>query len=119
MANIANVQKTYALILGVVLGIIGIWGFFTTSILGLFGVNAFQSVLHLIAAAFGIYVGTKGKGPGFNQSIGWIGVVLGILGFISGANTLLFNLLNINAPISVLHLVLGVISLGVYYGVKE
>ena len=50
--------------------------------------------------------------------IGWIGVVLGILGFIPGVNTLLANLLNINPGISILHIVIGVVSLLVYYKAK-
>ncbi len=112
-------QKTYALVLGVVLGIVGVWGLFSQSILGIFGVNLFQSVLHLIAAGFGIYVGTKGEGPGYNQILGWIGLALGILGFIPGVSGLLLSLLNINTATSVLHLVIGVVSLGVFYGVKK
>src|SRR3989338_10454783 len=115
----ANVQKTYALVLGLVLAVVGVWGLFTTSILGLFGVNMFQSVLHLIAAAFGIYAGTKGDGTTYNQVLGWIAVVLAVLGFIPGVNDLLLQLLNINTAITVLHLAIGVVSLGVYYGVKE
>ena len=68
----ANVQKTYALILGIVLFVIGVWGFFSMSILGIFGVNIWQSVLHVIAGIFGVYVGTKGEGKSFNSTIGWI-----------------------------------------------
>jgi hypothetical protein len=122
--RMANVQKTFALILGIVLLIIGIWGFFPgqTSILG-FGVNPAQSVLHVIAGLFGVYVGVKGMGPGFNMSIGWIGVVLGVLGFIPsighGKNELLMTWFNINMQTSVLHIVIGVIALIVAYTVKE
>ncbi|HLC75234.1 MAG TPA: DUF4383 domain-containing protein [Candidatus Nanoarchaeia archaeon] len=115
----ANVQKTYALVLGLVLAVVGVWGFFTTSILGIFGVNSLQSVLHLIAAAFGIYAGTQGDGTTYNQVLGWIAVALAVLGFIPGVNGLLLSLLNINTAITVLHLAIGVVTLGVFYGVKE
>lgn len=114
----ANTQKTFALIVGIVLLIIGVWGLFQKSVLG-FGVNSAQSVLHIIAAAFGIYVGTKGAGPGFNKTIGWIGIVLGILGFIPGIKTQLANLLNVNMATTGLHLVVGIIALLVGYGVKK
>ena len=110
--------QTY-LNLGIVLGVVGIWGFFTSSILGIFGVNMAQSVLHIIAAAFGIYVGTKGEGPGYNMSIGWIGIVLGILGFIPTVNDLLMKYLSINQNISILHIVIGIVALAVTYFVKE
>ena len=114
----ANTQKTFALILGIVLLIIGVWGFFTEDILG-FGVNAAQSVLHVIAGLFGVYVGTKGEGKGYNLTIGWIGVVLGILGYIPATATMLADYLNVNTQITILHLVIGIIALLVTYLVKE
>lgn len=112
-------QKTYALILGIVLLLVGIWGFFSMSLLGIFGVNMAQSVLHVIAGAIGIYAGTKGKGYGYNMWLGWIALVVAILGFIPGTNTLLMNWLNINMGTTVLHLAIGIVSLGVYYGAKK
>jgi hypothetical protein len=111
-------QKTYALVLGIVLAVVGIWGFFSSSILGIFGVNTTQSVLHIIAGLFGIYVGTKGEGPGYNATIGWIGIILAVLGFIPATATLLASLLNINTATTWLHLVIGIVSLLVYFAVE-
>ena len=121
----AGVQKTFALVVGLVLLIIGLWGLFigTGNLWGAFGVNVLQSILHIIAGVFGVYVGTKGDGSGFNVSIGWIGVILGILGFIPAighsSGDLLNSLLNINPAITWLHLVVGVVALIVYYGAKK
>ena len=112
-------QKTFALVLGLILLIVGIWGFFNQSILGIFGVNTTQSVLHVIAGLFGLYVGTKGEGPGYNGSIGWIGIILAVLGFIPGTSDMLLNLLNINTATTVLHLVIGIVSLLVYYKAEK
>jgi len=111
-------QKTYSLVLGIVLAIVGIWGFFTTHILGVFGVNAVHSVLHLIAAICGIYAGTKGDGIMYSMAIGWIGIVLGVLGFIPVVKDLLMSLLNVDMGITVLHLVIGIVSLIMYYKSK-
>ena len=111
-------QKTFALILGIVLLLVGILGFFDNSLVGdngLFGTNAFQDILHLIAGAFGVYVGTKGSGSTYNATIGWIGIALGVLGFIGPIAALFASLLNINTAITVLHLVIGVVCLVVYY----
>ena len=117
----AGTQKTFALILGIVLLLIGVWGIFvgTADLWDVFGVNVLQSILHIIAGAFGVYVGTKGEGPGYNSVIGWIGVVLGVLGFIPGINNVLTSLLNINASTTVLHLIVGVLALAVYYGARK
>ena len=114
-----KVQKTYSLILGLVLALVGVWGLFVDKILGLFGVNILQSVLHLIAAACGIYAGTKGDGDVYSLTLGWVGVVLGVLGFVPVVSDLLLSWFNINAAISWLHIAIGVVSLGVYYGIKE
>jgi len=117
-------QKTFALILGMVLLLVGLLGFISDNgIVGedaFFGSNATQNILHLIAGAFGVYAGTKGRGQGYNSIIGWIGVILGVLGFIPGITEFLAKLLMINTEITILHLVIGVISLLVYFSaVKE
>ena len=113
------VQKTFAVIVGVVLVILGIWGFFQPLILNLFGVNPAQNIVHIIAGALGIWLGTKGSGKGFNLWLGWIALVVGILGLIPGAKDLLAQLLGINSGISWLHIILGIIALIVAYAVKE
>ncbi|MEK6800876.1 MAG: DUF4383 domain-containing protein [Nanoarchaeota archaeon] len=118
----ANTQKTFALILGIVLLLVGILGFIDNPLVGeagFFGTNTIQDVLHLIGGAFGIYAGTKGQGKGYNMILGWIGLVLGILGFIPGIDSLFAQLLNINTEITVLHLVIGIVCLGVYYMSKK
>ncbi len=114
----AGTQKTFALILGIVLLILGIWGLTTKSVFG-FGVNIAQSVLHIIAGAFGLYVGSKGSGPGFNKTIGIIGIVLAILGFIPATAEILATQLNVNIAITWLHAIVGVIALIVGYSVKN
>ena len=117
-----SAQKTFALVMGIVLVIIGLLGFFNNPIVGedgFFGSNTYQNILHLIAGAIGVYVGTKGQGHGYNMILGWIGVALGVLGFIPGVSGLFADLLNINTEITVLHLVLGVLFLIVAYSAKK
>lgn len=114
----ASTQKTFALILGIVLALVGIIGFFDNPLVGdtgFFGTNTYQDVLHIIAGLFGIWIGTKGEGPGYNMTIGWIGIVLAVLGFIPGVKELLLSLLNINTNITVLHIIIGIVALLVYY----
>ena len=114
-----SVQKTYALILGLVLAIVGVWGLFTDSVLGFFSVNLFQSILHLVAAVFGIYVGLKGNGHTYNLVLGWIAIMLAVLGYVPGAKDILFIYLNINTWTTHLHLAIGVLTLAVYYATKN
>jgi hypothetical protein len=111
-------QKTFALVLGIVLLLVGIAGLVGGLGIvgeGYFGTNTTHDVLHILAGLFGIYVGTKGSGPGYNKIIGWIGVLLFILGIIPGVDDLLKDYLNVNMQISILHLVIGLVALLVYY----
>jgi len=120
VVSIADVQKTYAIVLGAVLVLVGILGFVMDSpLLGLFGVNTAQNILHLVGGALGIYLGTKGDGKGYNMWTGIIAAVVAVLGFVPGTSTLLVNVFNINPAISVLHAAIAAVSLGVAYGVKE
>lgn len=115
----ASTQKTFATILGVVLLVVGLAGFVSGGLGivrdGIFGTNATQDVLHIIGGLLGIWFGTKGMGSGYNQTIGWIGIVLAVLGFIPGVKDLLITYLNINTNISILHAVIGIVALLVYY----
>ncbi|MBI2139123.1 DUF4383 domain-containing protein [Candidatus Woesearchaeota archaeon] len=111
----ADVQKTYAQVIGAVLVLVGIIGFFNNPLLGLFGVNVAQDLLHIIGGA--VIVSQAGKTT--NKMLGIIGVVVALLGFLPGTDALLASVFGINLATSVLHLVIGIASLGVAYGVKE
>ena len=116
---IADVQKTYAMVLGTVLVLLGLVGFFNNPVLGLFGVNTAQNLLHLVGGAVIIWFSFKGANKATNMWLGIIALVVGVLGLVPGANTLLASVFNINMAITYLHLAVGVVSLGVAYGVKE
>ncbi len=113
-----SVQKTYAMIVGLVLVILGIWGYFQHPILGYFGVNTAQDILHIVGGILILWIGMKSP-KGVNLWLGWIALVIGILGFIPGAVDLLVSWFAINTTISWLHIAVGVVSLLVGYAVKE
>lgn len=119
MISIAEVQKTYAMVLGVVLVLLGLVGFVNNPVLGLFGVNLYQNLLHLVGGAVVLWFGYKGAGKATNMWLGVVALVVGVLGLVPGAKDLLASLFSINTAITYLHLAVGVVSLGVSYGVKE
>ena len=116
---IADVQKTYAMVIGAVLVLLGLVGFVNNPILGIFGVNVAQDLLHLVGGALILWLASKGTTKSTNMWLGIIALVVGVLGLVPGANTLLASVFNINMAITYLHLAVGVVSLGVAYGVKE
>ena len=116
---IADIQKTYAMVIGAVLLLVGLIGFVNNPIFGLFGVNAAQNALHLIVGALGVWLSMKGSAMAYNKWLGIGAAVVGVLGFVPVINGLLASIFNINAAISVLHILIAVVSLGVVYGLKK
>ena len=120
MSNIADVQKTYAMVIGAVLVLLGLVGFVNHPILGIFGVNVAQDVLHLVGGALIIWLAMQGSAKTTNMWVGIIALVVGILWFAESLDGGLLNkIFAINAEISYLHIAVGLVSLGVAYGVKE
>src|SRR3989344_3918602 len=103
---IADVQKTYAMVIGAVLVLLGLVGFFNHPILGIFGVNIAQDVLHLVGGALILWLAFKGSAKPTNMWVGIVALAVGILWFVpftGGAGGLLEQIFNINANISYLH----------------
>ena len=123
MSNIADVQKTYAMVIGAVLVLVGILGFVPgvgqPLLLGIFGVNMAQNLLHLVGGALMLWFGSKGSGKTANMYLGIISAVVAVLGFVPVAKGLLASIFNINMSITYLHLAIAVVTLGVAYLVKE
>ena len=104
------------MVIGVVLLLVGVIGLFTQTIIW-FGVNIYQSILHIIGGALGIWLASKNKAKGYNMWLGYIAVIVVLLGFV--AADLMKNLLNINMATTWLHVVIAVVSLAVAFGTKE
>ena len=79
-------------------------------VLGYFGVNTLQSVIHLVGGILLLWM----AGRIANLWLGWLALVVAVLGFIAAG--FMSSLLGINDSITYLHLAIGVVSLGVAYG---
>ncbi len=116
----ADIQKTLTQIVGVVLTVVGIIGFFVQDLLLAFGVNLLHNVVHLLTGVIGLWAGFGADGKnavGYNKWLGAVYIVVAVLGFI--APGLMLSLLNVNMADNILHLVLGVVLAGVGFGVKS
>ena len=102
-------QKTWAWIIGVILVLVGIWGFLSEPILGIFATNTWHNLVHLITGLVFIWAGAKNMAKPTNTWLGLIYVLVGILGFF-GILTFL-AVAGGNDPDNWLHIGIGVISL--------
>lgn len=111
-----NIQKTIALVFGIVFLLIGVLGFIPAltpggALLGIFMVNGIHSVVHLLFGVLGIAAALTGTGRIYNRAGGIIYLLIGILGFIPALapNGMLLGLIMINLADNFLHLVIGIV----------
>jgi hypothetical protein len=112
--------KLYATVVGVVLTILGIVGFFygnsfgspgtVDDMFGIFAVNGWHNVLHLATgllglAAAGYFART------YALAIGLLYLVLAVWGFIIGSGDAILSIVPVNTEDNVLHLILGLVGL--------
>jgi len=116
----ASPARLYATVVGAVLTIAGIIGFFYSSdfgspgtvddVFGLLDVNGWHNVFHLVTgllglAAAGYFART------YALALGLLYAVLAVWGFIIGSGDSILGFIPINAEDNVLHLIIGVLGL--------
>lgn len=108
--------RLYATLVGAALVVLGIVGFFYSAsfgspgeveqMLGVFAVNGWVNVLHILSGALGLFV----AGYASRHYALWLGaayVVLAFWGFALGSGESILGFLPVNTGDNLLHLVLG------------
>lgn len=114
-----ELQKRVAQVVGVVLTLVGILGFFAGNNLLGFGINPLHNGVHFLTGLIGLWAGFASGGYAikYNQWLGVVYFLVAILGFV--AVSFMEKLLHVNFADNLLHLVLGIILAGVGFGVKD
>jgi hypothetical protein len=114
----------YAGLIGGVLLIAGIIGFFYSSsfgspgnvdaVLGILDVNAWHNLVHIASGALGLLAFTAGPRASrtYALAFGAIYIVVAIWGFIIGGGDSILGFIPVNAEDNVLHAILGVLGIG-------
>ncbi len=119
--------KTVALVFGIVYLLIGLLGFVLVpgggQLLGIFQVDTTHNMVHILIGIFGIAAAFTNYSRLYCQVFAVIFLLLAVVGFLLVPDTgALFNLISLNVPDHLLHLVSGLI-LGyfgfVYRGAEE
>lgn len=111
-------QRTIAAVVGGVLTILGLLGFFAAGRLLVFDVNTLHNFVHLFSGIPGLAAAAYGGrrwSVVYNRGFGWLFLVLFLLTVIFPG--VMEMLLNVNTADNYLHITLGVLLLGVGYGV--
>lgn len=119
--------QLYALVLGVVLVIAGIAGFFWSAsfalgtsagveqdfLLGVLAVNGWHNLVHLVTGLVGLAMARSYAGARiYALTLGVVYLLIALLGFVAESNDALLGLLAINVEDNILHVLIGVAGAG-------
>lgn len=101
-------QKTILTILGVVFLAIGVLGFVSDPLLGIFEVDALHNIIHILSGALALVAVSMGASAmtTYSRVFGIVYALVAVLGFVSGTTVL--GLIAVNLADNLLHLVLAV-----------
>ena len=108
-----SMSKTLAMIFGVVLVLLGILGFVSNPVLGIFAVDVVHNIIHIVLGIM-LISGARSMNPksaaSSMKTVGIITVLIAVLGFIfvpvSGK---LFGLVTMDSAGNWIHLVVGIV----------
>jgi hypothetical protein len=113
--------RLYATVVGAVLTIAGIIGFFYSSsfdspgtvddVFGIFAVNGWHNVFHLVTGLLGLAAAGYAART-YALAIGLLYLVVAIWGFIIGSGDSILTIVAVNTEDNVLHLIIGLVGLG-------
>jgi hypothetical protein len=113
-----------AIVLGIVLVLVGLLGFFQQDVLGLFRVNTAHNLVHIVSGLVllaGAFT-TFGSGMAL-KVVGVVYVIIAVAGFLPflyGADgTMLLGFIEMNDADKWLHLVLAVVFLGAGFALAD
>ena len=117
----ASPARLYATVVGAVLTIAGIVGFFYSSsfgspgnvdeVFGILDVNGWHNVFHLVTGLLGLAAAGYAART-YALGLGLLYAVLAIWGFIIGSGDSILSIVPINTEDNFLNLILGVLGLG-------
>jgi hypothetical protein len=114
----------YAGLVGAVLVVAGIVGFFYSAsfgapgsvdeVLGLLDVNAWHNLVHILTGALGLLAFAAGARAArtYALAFGAIYIAIAIWGFVIGSGESILGFIPINTEDNLLHVVLGVLGIG-------
>ena len=124
MAEANTPARLYAGLVGGVLVIAGIIGFFYSAsfgspgnvdeVFGILGVNGWHNLVHIATGLLGVLAFSAGARVSrtYALAIGVVYIIVAAWGFIIGSGESILGFIPINTEDSVLHLILGVLGIG-------
>jgi len=117
----ASPARLYATLVGGVLVIAGIIGFFYSSsfgspgnvddVFGILAVNAWHNIVHILTGALGLLLAGYAARE-YALGLGIVYLVVAVWGFVIGSGDSILGFIPVNTEDNFLHLILGVLGVG-------
>ena len=130
----ATPARLYASVVGAVLVIAGIIGFFynahfgsgsdvfgndtSVKVFGVFAVNGWHNVVHLVTGAVGLLAAGYAA-RAYALGVGAVYIVIAVWGFIIGSGDSILSIVPVNTADNAFHLLLGVLGIGAGLATEE
>lgn len=106
-----DAASRFALIIGVLLLIEGIWGHLSDVVFGILTTNRTHAAIHVVLGLVGIFVALKGGARQFCLFLGGLLLLVGVLRFVPGVSGMIVSILNVNEAVACVNIVVGIIAL--------
>ncbi|WP_029034153.1 DUF4383 domain-containing protein [Salinimicrobium terrae] len=106
-----NTVDMFALLVGFLFLIQGIWNLIDPPFLEIFTSNLLHAIIHVVLGIIGIWTGLRSGAYIFLLFLGILLLTLGILYFLEPAKELLIELFNVNVAVAWLNIGVGGLSL--------
>jgi Domain of unknown function (DUF4383) len=106
-----NAAQRFALIIGLLLLVEGIWGFYSPVVFGVLTTNRLHATIHVLLGGAGVFSVVRRRPRGFLIFLGVLLVAVGGLWFVPAIGDLLFQWLKVNRAVACVNLVVGLVSL--------
>lgn len=117
----ASPARLYATVVGAILVIAGIIGFFYSAsfgspgkvdeVFGILSVNAWHNIVHIVTGAIGLLVAGYAARE-YSLTLGIVYLIVAVWGFIIGSGDSILGFIPVNTEDNFLHLILGVLGIG-------
>jgi hypothetical protein len=117
--------QVYAVVIGAVLVVAGITGFFYNAsfatgdgtdrdaVIGILDVNGWHNVFHIVTGGLGLAVASSyAASRGYALGLGLVYLVVAFVGFVAGSGDEIVNLIPVNTEDNFLHLLIGMAGVG-------
>jgi hypothetical protein len=106
-----NATNRFAIVIGLLLLVEGVWGFFSPVVFGFLTTNHLHATIHVLLGVAGIWTGTRRRARGFLLFLGVLLLAVGGLWFIAPVGELFFRWLSVNRTVAWVNIGVGALSL--------